>query len=206
MEQYLNFNEIISLLKSNNLDKNIRPIIYESLDQIIKNNYQYVDYPEREEEEYEELKNFFENLLNLHEINLIKKGIKILHDININRYSFLFYDLALSFLENEMLKEYYEMIARHGYDQYFISDVLIESMDNTFAVVEDNKVYYLITEAAIFAVKNKEYDLMKFLIEKWNGTASQRTIGFDHTEMSDNDIELTTKTIRKLEDILKSKI
>ena len=39
----LNFDKVISLLKSNNINADTRSRIYESLDQIIRNNYQYND-------------------------------------------------------------------------------------------------------------------------------------------------------------------
>lgn len=84
--------------------------------------------------------------------------------------------------------------------EFEIDERLTEALDNIFFDIKPNKVYYLITETSIFAIKNKEYELMKYLVEKWNCTNGD-TICFDRKGMSNKDIMSTTKTINLLNDI-----
>ena len=194
----MNFDEVISLLKSNNINTDTRSIIYKSLGQIIKKDYNF----DCSEPEYRKIYLFFVNLINLREIDLIKKGLKIYNDNNGDLH--MYCHLGIPFLKNEMLKQYYEIISEYNYNKYFIKGILIVAVDNMF-YLEPNKVCYLVTETAIFATQNKEYQLIEFLVARWNST-DLKTKGFEIKEMSDNDIELTTKTIKDLEYILNSRI
>lgn len=88
----MSFDEILLLLKSNNLSTDVRSKIYKSLDQIIRKNhkdktrgeYSEGDFDEdedeyekeeKEHEIYEELVAFFGHLIDLNELDLVKKRI-----------------------------------------------------------------------------------------------------------------------------------
>ena len=191
----MNFDEIIALLKLNSIDTDVGSIIYNSLDQIIKSNYLYDS--KEENEEYAKLLVFFKNLIILHDVNLIRRGFKIFYSINKNL--FLCCDLALAFLENEMLKEYYEMIIEYNYDPCF-DDIITEAIDHLFSKVKSSEIYHLITETSLFVIKSNEHQLMRFIVDKWISK------DLDTKEMSYNDIKKITTTIDLLNNILSKKL
>jgi hypothetical protein len=207
----MTFDDIISLLKSKTLDENKYSIIYKSFPKIIRRNFRHIpDTSESEEEreadedeeykEYERLVDFFKNLIILKKLDLLKEGLKTAYDIDEN-INMILYDLGLTFFKNKMLKEYYEIVTKFNNNKYFVDEALTEQIGDMFLDIEPNKIYYLITETAIFAIKNRHYQLMKFIVDSWNSRDNESTINFKTEGMSDEDMKNTLKTIDLLNDI-----
>ena len=190
----MNFDEIISLLKSN--DKDTYSVIYKSFPEIIRMNFD----GDEEGENYERLINFFKNLVILKKLNLLKIGLETAYAIE--KYLNILYDLAPTFFKNEMLREYYEIVKKYNRDKYFITEGLIELVTNMFLDTKPDKIYYLITETAVFAIETKNYELMKFLIDTWINRNKLSFVKFISKGMSDDDIKKTSSTINQLKDIL----
>jgi len=193
----MTFDDIVFLLRSSTLDKDTYLIIYQSLTKVIRRNFRYnFKNSENKEDEkhvdkyeqYKKLVYFLKNLIILKKVDLIKIGLETAYDINEN--IFILYDLAHTFFENGMLKEYYGIVTEYNRDKYFINEGLTERVSDMFIDIEPNKIYYLIIETAIFALKNKQYQLMKFIVDTWISKENFSTKG-----MSDNDMEQTTKSI-----------
>jgi len=131
-------------------------------------------------------------------VNLIKSGFNIVYDID--NYSDLYYDLAPTSLKHKMLKEYYEMITEYNHDELYIKKIVLpEGINNMSHKVKPDEIYYLITESAIFAIQNREYQFIQFLVDK---LASE---DFNIYAMSKNDVKKTRKTIGVLNDIINRK-
>lgn len=197
----MSFYEIISLLGSTSLDKNTYTKIFQSLPKVIRKNFRYIsdDSEDQEEvdedQEYENLLGFFKNLIIFKKIDLLTIGLETLYDIDENR-NMILYDLALTFFKNNMLKEYYEIVTKFNNNKYFVDEALTEVIDDMFLDISPDNIYYLITETAVFTLKNRHYQLMKFIINKWDSTE------FPMEEMSAYDIERTAKTVDLLKDAI----
>lgn len=201
----MNFDKIVSLLDSDNMDKNTYLMIEKQFPKIIRKNFEYitedsenedVDEDELYEKSYERLVEFFKNLIVLKKLDLVKIGLKTFFNIEKENVVML-YDLAHTFFKNEMLKEYFEIVTEFNTNKYFVNEGLTEQIGDMFLDINPNKIYYLITETSIFSLKNRHYQLMKFIVDTWTNK------NFDIKEMSTYDIEKTARTINLLNDAIR---
>lgn len=203
----LTFDDIIRAIKSDSADKSIN----KKLPIIIKNNFRHISEDSEEEQEfdedefyeknYEKLLEFFKKLIILKRLDLLEIGLETF--LNDNKdYVLLLSDLAPTFWKNKMLKEYYKIFTKYNRNEYSVDESLSEQIADMFLDIDPNEIYYLITETAIFAIENRHYQLMKFIVDTWDSRDDERTINFSIEGMSDDDLKKTLSTIDLLKDIL----
>jgi len=207
----LTFDDIIRVLKSDSADKSI----YKKLPMIIKNNFRHISEDSEEEQEfdedefyeknYEKLLEFFKELIILKKIDLLKIGLKTFFEDHKENDTML-YDLAFTFWENKMMKEYYEIVTEYNHNKYFIDEGLTEQIAEMFLDIDPNQIYYLIVETAIFALANRHYQLMKFIVNMWNMDIYPFVINFENEAMSKDDLKNILNTINVLNNAINKKL
>jgi len=202
-----NLDQILLLIKSNSSNK----LIYEVFPKIIRKNFKYISedsddqaIDDKEGKEYKRLLNFFKELIILKKIDLLKIGLETAYDID-EHINMILYDIGPTFFKNKMLKEYYEIVTEFNNNKYFIDEALTEEIADMFFDIEPDNIYYLILETSIFAIENRHYELMKFIVNTWNSKDNEFTINFSTKGMSNNDMEKTLYTLNLLNDIIDKK-
>lgn len=151
------FEGVIALLKTN---KSLRPVVMKLLPQIIKNNVNISTEFNTELEE-DNLIEFIGLLINLGDLDLVKRALQISDELRPRLY--IYQNSITAFIDAKLLGEYFNILPKN-YDKKFLREVLKSEINST---KDDNIRFYVISKFLIFAVADKNIGLFKYIENIW---------------------------------------